>query len=249
MSNGSFRSAMLDADRELAHVPAPREIRAALVARRRLRWRLPALAFAVAVAIAAIVIYRGRTHEPERELVAGFALPAEPTAWQVRGNVIEVLAPSLELDVPGFGQLVARRGTRVERITGGVHVWLGHVDVDVVHRPSYLMPAIVRVSHGTISVLGTRFTIDQSDTGGHVGLHEGKIQFDGSSRRVTLAPGFSLTWPLAAIAVAPAPAVPPTATVEPTHRSHLRAAAAPSDTTKTEPPTEPAPPALDIDQL
>lgn len=56
-------------------------------------------------------------------------------------------------------------------------------------------PTRIAVSHGTIEVLGTRFTIEQTADGGHVDLFEGRIRFvalDGSSAEI--APGQRYTW-------------------------------------------------------
>ena len=226
MSKGSFRRALIEADRELARVPfvGERDVRA-IVDRRRVPWRLPALALASAL----VVLFVMRSREV-----------SEPRS--------EVLA----LDMPGFGHVAGDRDARVVRISGGIHVVSGRVDVDVAHRPRGTAPALVRVSHGTIAVLGTRFTIEQSEHGGRVVLHEGKIRFDGEGRSIVLAPGESLSWPLAppAPVVAPPPPVReierPIARVtkiEPTKRETT------SEPTIPTAPTADAPPALDIDQL
>jgi len=213
MSKGSFRRALLEIDRELASVPfaGEREVRAVVRSRRRITWHLPALALAVAVA--ALLVVRARDREPVQ--VAGFTIEAPASSWQTSGDDIEVVSQQLELDVPGFGHVVARRGARVTRFDGGIRVVSGGVDVDVAHRPAGVAPALVRVSHGTIAVLGTRFTIEQSEHGGRVVLHEGRIRFDDSQRSVVLAAGSSLSWPLASspstrVVVQPAPEVAPT---------------------------------------
>jgi len=208
MSNGSFRRALVDLDRELASVPftGERDVRT-VVAARRTPWRLPVLALGVAVALVLIVRARGDQAAPQ---VPGFEIAASEESWQVRDSVVEVLAPTLEVEVPGFGRVVATRGARVARIDGGIHVVRGHVDVDVTHRVPGLAPAVVRVSHGAIAVLGTRFTIDQDERGGRVVLHEGRIRFDAGERTVVLEPGASLTWPLSSIA-----SEPPVAPVQP----------------------------------
>jgi transmembrane sensor len=202
MSNGSFRRALLDVDRELASVPfaGERNVRSIVSARRRSPWRLPALALAVAIML--LLVVRSRDREPA--VVAGFTTDAPASSWQTRGNELEVLAPTLDLDIAGFGHIVAERGARVARIDGGIHVLGGNVDVAIIHRPAGVAPAVVRVSHGTIAVLGTRFTIEQREQGGAVVLHEGRIRFDAGDRSVVLVPGSSLTWPLEQVASADA---------------------------------------------
>ena len=194
MSKGSFRRALLELDRELASVPysGERDVRTFVSSKRRIAWRLPALALAAAVAV--LLFMRSRDHEPAQ--VAGFTIDAPESSWQMHGSDVEVLARNLDLDAPGFGRVVAHHGARVARIDGGIHVVRGRVDIDVTHRPGGAAPALVRVSHGTIAVLGTRFTIEQTEHGGHVVLHEGQIRFDAGDRSVVLAPGSSLTWPL-----------------------------------------------------
>lgn len=71
-------------------------------------------------------------------------------------------------------------------------------------------PTRIAVSHGTIEVLGTRFTIEQTAHGGHVDLFEGRIRFialDGSSTEI--APGQRYTWgqTVAALTLTPPPSV------------------------------------------
>jgi hypothetical protein len=136
----------------------------------------------------------------------------------------------------------------------------GHVEVDVIHRPRGAAPALVRVSHGTIAVLGTRFTIEQFEHGGRVLLHEGRIRFDDGDRSVVLVPGTSLTWPLAKLANTPpvpvAPAAPIVATspdlapdgVPPPRVAPPREPARVNVEPAIE-PTTPATPALDIDRV
>ena len=230
MSKGSFRRALLEVDRDLASVPHVRELS---VERRRIGWRLPVLAFAVAAAIALFVFTRSRDSEVVQ--VAGFAIDAPSSHWHTQGDAIEVRATSLDFDVEDFGQVVADHGAVVARITDGIHVVRGRVDIAVTHRPS--RAAIVRVSHGTIAVLGTRFTIEQSAQGGRVVLHEGRIRFDAGERSVILNPGESLEWPLAKIAATPTPPLEPTPPVATTP------AAPPINPARVEEAAPPAPPA------
>jgi hypothetical protein len=262
MSKGSFRRALLDVDQQLASVPFAGDVRSIVSARRRVAWRLPALALAVALVM--LLVVRMRDHE--RPLVAGFAIDAPESSWQTRGNEVEVRSTSLELDLPGFGHLVAARGARVEAMAGGVHVVSGRVELDVIHRPRGAAPALVRVSHGTIAVLGTRFTIEQLDDGGRVVLHEGRIRFDAPDRSVVLQAGSSLTWPLTTTTPSAPPPITAAAPAMPSPRTesapakHANVAPVESRTppVTTPPPTTTAPAtasvpapaaALDVDRV
>jgi hypothetical protein len=243
MSKGNFQHALTELDRELANVPAPTRMPAATT--RRIPWRLPALALAVAIAVLVIVRLRGHD-EPAQ--VAGFRVDAPATSYAVNDDTIEVHAPRLELDLPGFGHIAADDGAQIARVDGGIRVVRGHVDVAVIHRPAGAAPALVRVSHGTIAVLGTRFTIEQSAQGGRVILHEGRIRFDAGDRSVTLEPGGSLAWPLEQIATR-APAPLPVQTPPPPPPPARTKTAAPSSLVE-EPVAEPAPQpeAIDVDR-
>jgi hypothetical protein len=243
MSKGNFQHALTELDRELANVPAPSRMPAAT--NRRIPWKLPALAIAVAIAVVVVVRLRGHD-EPAR--VAGFRVDAPAASYAVTNDTIEVHAPRLELDLPGFGHIAADEGAQIARVDGGIRVVRGHVDVAVIHRPAGAAPALVRVSHGTIAVLGTRFTIEQSAQGGRVVLHEGRIRFDAGNRSVTLEPGGSLAWPLEQIATR-APAPPPAQTSPAPPPPARTKTAAPSPIAEEPVMPEPAPEAIDVDRV
>jgi transmembrane sensor len=236
---------LTELDRELANVPAPTRMPAAT--KRRMSWRLPALAIAVAIAVLVIVRLRGHD-EPAQ--VAGFRVDAPATSYAVNDDTIEVNAPRLELDVPGFGHIAADEGAQIARVDGGIRVVRGHVDVAVIHRPAGAAPALVRVSHGTIAVLGTRFTIEQAAQGGRVVLHEGRIRFDAGDRSVTLEAGGSLAWPLEQIATRE-PAPQPVQTSPPPPQPARAKTAAPNPIAEEPVAPEPAPQpeTIDVDRV
>ena len=252
MSKGSFRQALDDADRALAAIelsPArDRAIRAALAAPRRMRWHVPVLAFAGALAVtAAIVIALWPAPAPT---LTAFDPHLPALDWRIDDNVIEVLAPTHAFDAAGFGRITAARGARFVREPGGVRVVAGHVEFQITHRAH--APAYVYVSHGTIAVMGTRFTVVQHAGGGTVTLHEGKIRFSAGDRTVELAPGQSLAWPL------PPPQDRPAAIKTAVHAAHVAEPAphaaepaphAAEPAPHAAPATPAAPHAYDIDSL
>lgn len=76
-----------------------------------------------------------------------------------------------------------------------VHVRSGKVFFEVETVPRGEAAVEVRVSHGTIEVIGTRFAVEQQDAGGHVDLLEGKIRFHHRDGRVEdVLPGQRLSW-------------------------------------------------------
>jgi len=240
MSKGSFRRALADADRNLAAVKLSfardTRIRAAFTTPRHVGWRVPALACAIALGVF-IAVFVLRRDEPP--LTAFQPMPPS-VGWRAHGDELEVVAPSLVVDAGGFGRITAQRGARFVRVADGVRVLRGRVDFEVAHRSA--VPALVHVSHGTIAVLGTRFTVDQRADGGRVVLHEGKIRFASGERTVVLAPGQSLDWPLAP----PAPPAPPIAPAPLPKRAPTSAV---REQQADPEPAQPAPPAFDIDKL
>src|SRR5262245_51169732 len=101
MPKSSFRRALLEVDRELARVPSSgeRDVRALFARRRRIPWRLPA--FALAAALAVLLFMRAGARPPAH--VAGFVIDAPASSVEIHDDVVDVLATSLELDVPDFG--------------------------------------------------------------------------------------------------------------------------------------------------
>ncbi len=119
-------------------------------------------------------------------------LPATRETNQ-RADVVDVvhhgnLGAVLELDEPA----------QFRETLDGVELTQGVVTFDVDHDFPRAAPYRVRVSHGFIEVLGTRFTVTQRWGEGEVTLHRGSIRFtsdDGQVRQLT--PGQTLRWPLA----------------------------------------------------
>jgi len=159
------------------------------------------------------------------EVVAG---KAEPDRRRVR------CVGRCTLRAPGLGaRLELGEAATVRRHTDDrIELLAGRATVAVRKRPRGAAPLRVQVSHGVIEVLGTRFTIWQEERGGRVELHRGSIRFrapDGRTR--LLAPGQSLSWPLAP----EQPAPPAPATPEPPPSA---------DTTRPGATLRPAPPRL-----
>jgi len=76
-----------------------------------------------------------------------------------------------------------------------VAVTSGKVLFEVEDVPHDEAPVQVRVSHGHIEVVGTRFAVEQQPEGGHVDLLEGKIRFHHADGEVEdVLPGQRLSW-------------------------------------------------------
>ena len=94
----------------------------------------------------------------------------------------------------------ATQGATLHRERDRLRVRAGSVTFSVEKRRSGESPVRVDVSHGTIEVVGTRFTIHQRADSGDVTLHEGVIRF----AERTLHAGETLDWPpTPAVVVAP----------------------------------------------
>ena len=81
----------------------------------------------------------------------------------------------------------------------------GDVLVTVEHRQPLTTPVRIVVSHGTIEVVGTRFTLRQSAGGGSVEVHEGRVRFLSDEVTAEVTAGESLTWPRPRASAAPIP--------------------------------------------
>lgn len=175
---------------------------------RRVRWGRVA---GVAVVVLALGLLTARDECPPLaplQLAVSPATPGEGEAWSTGVVRDETLGSVLELDGPA----------KLRRTSEGVELFFGAVTLDVNHDVVRAVPYRVRVSHGLIEVLGTRFTVVQRWDGGEVTLHRGSIRFtaqDGQTR--LLAPGETLRWPLAppasvkrAVRPRPRPAPPAT---------------------------------------
>ena len=233
----SFREALIDADRALAETAIPRDcdrrIRAALVGPPPRRWRAPVLALAAGALTALVIVALTRGPSP--------TVPA-----------VDRAAPG-EQHVPGFGRIVAGPGAEVRHEGHAIRVVRGRVELDVIHRAAGAPPAVVLVSHGTITVLGTRFVVIQEATRGEVTLLEGVIRFESDGRRVELTAGQSLAWPLPAPERAsPRTSTPPVPAPAPAPApvSDRRAKPRPVDDVEPAPPRVPTPapaPAPDVE--
>ncbi len=177
--------------------------------KRRL-WVASAFVAAAACLVVAVILARP---QPERSTrVGGFALSERTPDLSVHtaedGTVV-IEGGGCTLHEPAEAITARVDGlARLKREPQGVRVVRGRVEFQVAKRPSKSSPARVLVSGGAIEILGTRFRVDQDDTGGTVMLFEGSIQFRAPDGRVLpLAPGQTLRWPV--VAAAPTPELAP----------------------------------------
>ena len=165
---------------------------------------IPMATFAAGAALVLMVVSwnllhsRVSSHEadatPAVAVLPGYVVEGEhcrahrdgPTA--VLAGACRLLGPQLSVQTWEDVRLVLSERTVV--------LSMGQAMFDV--RPVVPGEASVRVvvSHGTIEVLGTRFTVDQTDEGGTVDLFEGHIRFRHSSGGdwVDIAPGQRFGW-------------------------------------------------------
>jgi len=161
---------------------------------------------AAALALGAIVfawrIYSAAGPSEPRRLAGWVVMEAtaDLDASAGQDGLVEIQSGGCVLrDDTWGGSLRPERKTRLKREGSAVRILSGEVVVNVNQRPPGAPAAEVLVSGGTIRVLGTRFTVAQSNGSGRVTLHEGRIRFLPADRRalpVLLAPGESLQWPL-----------------------------------------------------
>ena len=251
MAKPDFQEALNQAAKELDQgLPdaAERRIRARLNGEpargRTVRWgRVGGLGFAAAVA-ATLVVVALKGGEPGTEYLGGFALVSPSTDFKAQASAdaqVQVAQGRCTLKDEALGAMLAvAGGTRLRRAADGVEVAEGSVEVDVDHGVVRSAPYQVRVSHGVIEVLGTRFTVTQRPNGGEVTLHRGSIRFRSADGRVeVLSVGQTLAWPLPAVVVAPVQ-MPPDPAPPPVKPSALTVRApVPAPASKL----EPAPPA------
>jgi hypothetical protein len=152
--------------------------------------RLAALAvLATFAAVFAVRVWRhGQSSSPSATGPAVCALDE-------RGDRI-TLSPSCPSTtvLVGGDEWTLAGGAEVARAGGGARLLHGKVQFHVQHRTS--TPFYVRVSHGEVRVVGTRFEVRQAAEGGSVSVSEGTIDFvwlDGSTERVPA--GRTLYWP------------------------------------------------------
>jgi transmembrane sensor len=200
----SLRDGLRAADAAFQSTPLPPAALAELrrrVLRERRSWAW--LLIPVAAAIAAFVLW---PRVPEVE------------------DVLLAAGQSYQPALPRGVNVVAEAGSVLHREHDRVRVRSGSVTFSVEKRREGEAPVRVEVSHGTIEVVGTRFTIRQREEGGDVTLHEGVIRFG----EKTLRAGESLEWPEkpapppAPVVVAPPPEPVPAPPVVKKPAPHLR---------------------------
>ncbi len=212
--------------------------------RRRVRWgRVAGAAAAMGLAVMGAVSVRA----PERSFGRYTVLEGD-LGGRVDGALLAVRSGHGVLRDEGLGaELEVSAGTQLRSLDDGVELVTGQLSLDVDHSRARAVPFRVRVSHGAIEVLGTRFVVVQRAGAGEVTLLRGSIRFvaDDGQRRV-LTPGETLQWPLPAVAVEPAPPPPPPTPIPP-----VPPLAQPRPKVKpTAPLPVPAPaPALDVGQV
>lgn len=113
-------------------------------------------------------------------------------------------------------ELAALVPTLIHRDHSVVTLRSGAVLVKVEKR-EFSAPVRIIVSHGTIEVIGTRFTLRQRAEGGSVEVHDGRVRFLSEQVTAEVAAGETLGWPIPAAVTAPAPteAVPAVSAPEP----------------------------------
>ncbi len=122
---------------------------------------------------------------------------------RARGGAEDVRLASGEHYVVGAAELVAVTPSLLHRDGDQLAIRAGEVQVTVEPRRAGQQPVRIAVSHGTLEVVGTRFTIRQRVDGGTVEVHDGVVRF--LSDRVTreVAAGESLEWPVKLAAASP----------------------------------------------
>jgi hypothetical protein len=185
----------------------------------RLRW-MPALTFAAGAALVLLVVglrFSDRGSTPQAEVLASRVLGM----FTVQGEGCRHRQDAGDTVLDGTCRLVAPSmaihtwdRARLSADDDAVRLREGTAMFDVTKVEAGGTPTRIAVSHGIIEILGTRFTIEQHATGGHVDLFEGRIRFiglDGSSTEI--APGQRYTWgqTFAALTLTPPPteAAPP----------------------------------------
>jgi transmembrane sensor len=210
MTRPDFRAALERADLAIGRVALSPE--ADLRIRHRLqeqrapkarRWLLPTVAMSACAALALVFWFR-----PSPRLSRLLVTHASTDfVAHVEGEQLRIDRGSARLFDAAWGVTLDNRGPLVLRVAAeGVRIERGQVEVGVDKRRAGAPPARVFVSHGTIAVMGTHFTIEQNEDAGRVALHDGAITFtrlDGAT--LSVRPGETVEWPLRA----PEPALVP----------------------------------------
>ena len=238
MKPDDFGEELRALDREFEARGMPADVDARLRQRlerpsRRLRWVPVVLATTAAVMAFVLISRPTKIDGLVVERSSGFSARLEDRVISVKEGTATLK------DVELAAALKVEPGVEVERSVSGAKMHRGRVQFEVARLSSRTAGYSVSVSHGVIEVMGTSFVIQQGAESGSVQLLEGSIRFLAPDGRVVLlAPGETLQWPLAPIAVQePEPVAPP---VE-KPRVILRA---PPPVVKpvVEPVAEPAPP-------
>lgn len=238
MKPDDFGEELRALDREFEARGMPADVDARLRARlerpsRRLPWVPIGLVTAAAAVMAFVLL-----STPAK---VGGLVVEQPSGFSARfeDRVISVKEGTATLkDVELAAALKVEPGVEVERYVSGAKVHRGRVQFEVARLSSRTAGYSVSVSHGVIEVMGTSFVIQQGAESGSVQLLEGSIRFLAPDGRVVLlAPGETLQWPLAPIAVQePEPVAPPV------EKPRVIPRAPPPVVKPVEPVAEPAPP-------
>lgn len=172
----------------------------------RFRW-LPALTFAAGAALVLLVVGLGlRPAAVDEQDPASSALLG---VFSVQGEGCRYEGDAHQAVLDGTCRLVAPQMTVqtwervVLRDDDGLHLVEGTALFEVSHVEAGEDPVQIGVSHGTIEVMGTRFTIEQGPTGGHVDLFDGRIRFVSQAGEHTeIEPGQRRAWGDAVLAEA-----------------------------------------------
>jgi transmembrane sensor len=248
MSKGDFIAGLKKAEALRAGKGVPpatdaRVSRALAGPRPAQRWPVLA-AFAAAAAGLVVWISSGPRVVDGFEVESGAALKVAE-GWQALPEVDRLprwvdLAQQIRFE--SSGSFTLRREAEQIRLVEG------EVTLDVQPRPSGVTPVRIRVSHGIIEVLGTRFTLIQRRDGGSVTLYRGTIRFLSTDGRSTqLSPTQTLAWPLPpeeTTAPVPLP-VPPAVTVEPSADLPVKTAPVPPAAAVEPSAARPGKPAVD----
>lgn len=227
MAPRDFNSALAEATRDLG-ATMPDQVSRRLRARvwrgpggRRVRWdRVGAV---VAMLAAGGVVSFSSSAEPPTEpravqatvtlpavlpaleqqpVLGGFVISQSSAEFAARADTgwLTVSAGQAALQDEGLGSLLELAApARLRHLSDGVELSAGAVTLEVSPPRVGASPYRVRVSHGTLEVLGARFTVSQRRGSGKATLHRGSLRFRADDGRVrTLSAGQTLSWPLAA---------------------------------------------------